>query len=73
VRKLLAGDKGAHDEFMVASRLLQQKHGQYTDEELAILQNSFSRSLINSSSSTSFLPSSPLARLLADDQRMRPF
>jgi hypothetical protein len=41
--KRLAGDKGAHDELMVASQLLQQKHGQYTDEELVILQNMIHR------------------------------
>jgi hypothetical protein len=41
--KLLAGDKGAHDEFMLASQVLQQKHGQYTDQELAILQNMIHR------------------------------
>ena len=37
--KLLAGGQGAHEEFMLASQLLQQKQGQCSDEELAILHN----------------------------------
>jgi hypothetical protein len=41
--KLLVGDNGAHEEFMLASELLQQKHGQYTNEELAVLQNMIHR------------------------------
>ena len=33
----VAGKKGSHVEFMLASQCLQQNKGKYTDEELALM------------------------------------
>jgi hypothetical protein len=35
----LAGKKGSHSEFMLASQFLQQKKGKHTDEELALVND----------------------------------
>jgi hypothetical protein len=35
---LLRNNPGSHDQFIIASLILQEKDGRYTDEELALVQ-----------------------------------
>jgi hypothetical protein len=40
---LLADNPGSHDEFMIAGEGLQQKDGSYSDQELALVQDTLLR------------------------------